>query len=183
MIPKIIEPFIYFCFFKAHNHVPPHTLSSILSQKFECIKHITIILQLPTSAYDYFTVCEKISRHGCVGRLVYNSNQSLTKGIHAPYAPPATNRARSRTLQKFPTSKTNKNFPHDPAAIQSETKFRSCSGGDMGEVLGERGRFGGRAPPSFKRGLSPSKVLLFLQGLPYPRSFASYSALTESARP
>ena len=50
----------------------------------------------------------------------------------------------SRTLQKNLTSPTNKKtFPMSPPPTKSETKFRFLSGGDMGEVRGESGRFGG----------------------------------------
>ena len=57
---------------------------------------------------------------------------------------PHTKRVRSRTLQQLPTSQGNKkaspmSLPH----TKSETNFHLVSGGDMGEVLGERGRFGG----------------------------------------
>ena len=40
-----------------------------------------------------------------------------------------------------PETKTS---PMAPPLLKSETNFRFLNGGDMGEVLGERGRFGGR---------------------------------------
>ena len=47
-----------------------------------------------------------------------------------------------------------------PPFSQSETNFRFENGGVMGEVLGERGRFGGRESRLSRGGLSPSKVFL-----------------------
>ena len=55
-----------------------------------------------------------------------------------PLCAPLTNQARSRTLQKIPTSQTNKDFPHDPAALQKRNKSslskRRGHGGSSGWV-------------------------------------------------
>ncbi len=57
-----------------------------------------------------------------------------------------------------------------PPLLKSETNSRFRNGGVMGEVLGERGRFGGREPPLRKRGSCASKVfLLFLSISPLRR--------------
>ena len=53
-----------------------------------------------------------------------------------------------------------------PPLSKSETNLRFESGGGMGEVLGERGRFGGREPRLSRGGLSSSKVFL-----PFPAHF------------
>ena len=85
---------------------------------------------------------------------IYPPHQSLTKGLHAPYAPPATNRARSRTLQKFPTSKIN---PTTPPPCKAKQNFAHVVAGTWGKFSVREGGLEGRIP-SFKRGLSPSKV-------------------------
>ena len=65
------------------------------------------------------------------------------------------NKRDSRTLQKIPTSQTKpKTSPMTPPLSKNETNLRFLSGGDMGEVLGERGRFGGESPV-FQEGALP----------------------------
>ena len=78
-------------------------------------------------------------------------------------------RQRSATAalcNKFIPPKTTKTSPKSPPLSKSETNFHFVSGGDLGEVLGERGRFGGREPRLSRGGLSPSKVFL-----PFPAHF------------
>ena len=61
---------------------------------------------------------------------------------------PLTKGARSRTLQEICTSRPNPKLPPYPRHFQKrETIFHFVSGGDMGEVLGGCGRFGGRGAP------------------------------------
>ncbi len=70
---------------------------------------------------------------------------------------PPTKQARQPHFAKNYLPK-HKNFPHVPATLKKRNKFSLRKWRDMGEVLGERGRFGGREPPLRKRGLSPSEV-------------------------
>ena len=63
-------------------------------------------------------------------------------------APRSQKERDSRTRQKPRTSpKRQTTSPMSPPLQKSETKFRFVSGGDMGEVLGRRGRLGGRGNP------------------------------------
>ena len=65
---------------------------------------------------------------------------------------PLTKRARSRTLQEICTSRPNPKLPPYPRHFQKrETIFHFVSGGDMGEVRGGSGRFGGSGDP-YERG-------------------------------
>ena len=57
--------------------------------------------------------------------------------------------------------------PRAPAPNKANPIFALHGRVLLGEVLGERGRFGGSEPPRRKRGLSPSKV--------FPRSFPSHA--------
>ena len=84
------------------------------------------------------------SRHSCIA-----SNES---------PPTHKTSATAARCNKFIPPQTQKTSPMTPPLSKSETNLRFLSGGDMGEVLGERGRFGGREPPLRKSGLSPSKV-------------------------
>ena len=63
-------------------------------------------------------------------------------GIIFNRIPPA-NRVRQPHSAKNPYLPKQKNFPHVPAILKSETNFHFLNGGDMGEVLGRSGRFGG----------------------------------------
>ena len=60
-------------------------------------------------------------------------------------------------FQTIPYLPNDKNFPHDPATMPSKSNFHFVNGGVVGEVLGRRGRFGGRGSP-LSRGSPPSKV-------------------------
>ena len=72
---------------------------------------------------------------------------------------PPTKRARQPHPAQNPhLPDKQKTSPMFPPLLKSKTNFRFVSGGNMGEVLGERERFGGREPPLQKRGLSPSEV-------------------------
>ena len=76
-------------------------------------------------------------------------------------ARPPTKRARSRTLQQVRTSPTNEKLPHKTPPLQKAKQIIAhVMAGFCGEVLGERGRFGGREPPLRKRGPCASKVFL-----------------------
>ena len=83
----------------------------------------------------------------------------ITRPEHSP-----TNRVRSRTLYRQAPPCPKKNFPQVPAARQKQIVFSLCKGGDLREVLGGRGRFGGggrplsRGLPPPPRSSSPSKV-------------------------
>ena len=74
-------------------------------------------------------------------------------------ARPPAKQARSRTLQQVRTSPTNEKLPHRTPPLQKAKQIIAhVMAGFCGEVLGERGRFGGREPPLRKRGFSPSEV-------------------------
>ena len=72
---------------------------------------------------------------------------------------------------KFTPPQTQKTSPMSPSPSKSETNLHFVNGGDMGEVLGERGRFGGREPRLSRGGSLP------------PRSFSKVFPLTSSAPP
>ena len=100
------------------------------------------------------------SRHSCMA--LYNRQQvtfirnGMTRvSFRASHQP--TVREAALCINSQPPKPT-KTSPISPPFPKSESNFRFVSGGDMGEVLGERGRLGGREPPLRKRGLSPSKV-------------------------
>ena len=113
-------------------------------------------------------------------RLMRGDKSALTQGIHSPYAPRPPIGREAALCNKFTPPQTQKTSPMSPPPSKSETNLRFVRGGDMGEVLGERGRFGGREP-LFQEGA------LSLQGLS-PRSFSKaflqgLSPLTSSAPP
>ena len=87
-----------------------------------------------------------------------------------PNAPHPQNKCDSRTLQKLPTAQTNKKLPpRAPAPNKAKQIFTLQRRVLLGEVLGERGRFGGREPPLSRGGA------LSLQGLP-PHPTTGYPA-------
>ena len=110
---------------------------------------------------------------GGISALMYGIVQPSASNIHPKRNDPrvvprlpSTNRARSRTLQKRPTSQTNKNFPHIPAISKKRIKFSLRKwrgyGGSSGRVR-EVWRVG---DPLRKRVPCASKVFPFP-----PRSF------------
>ena len=60
--------------------------------------------------------------------------------------------------EKIPSRQNRELPPRAPAQNKTNQIFAMQRRVRLGEVLGERGRFGGREPPLRKRGLSPSKV-------------------------
>ena len=88
-----------------------------------------------------------------------------------PHSPHPQNGREAARCNKFTPPKTQKTSPMSPPPSKSETNLRFVNGGDMGEVLGERGRFGGREPPLSRGGSLP------------PRSFSKVFPLTSSAPP
>ena len=94
----------------------------------------------------------------------YPSHRSVpTQGIYLhprnayTPAPQPPNGCEAALCKTFLPPKNNKNFPHVPATTKSETNFRLVNSGDMGEVLGERGRFEGREPPLSRGGSLPPR--------------------------
>ncbi len=87
---------------------------------------------------------------------------------HGSFRTPPTNRARQpHSAKNLYLPKHKKLPPRAPALYKAKQIFTLHGRVLLGEVLGERGRFGGREPPLRKRGLSPFKVFLpLLQGLP-----------------
>ena len=86
-----------------------------------------------------------------------------------PNAPHPQNKCDSRTLQKLLTAQTNKKLPpRAPAQNKAKQIFAMQGRVLLGEVLGERGRFGGREPhlsrggslPPWSFFLPPSEVFL-----------------------
>ena len=106
-----------------------------------------------TKRYSKFHSIET-ERH--MGRSLQYSARHSRKALY-PNASHPQNERDSRTLQKTP-SKTQKLPPRAPAQNKTNQIFAMQRRVRLGEVLGERGRFGGREPPLRKRGLSPSKV-------------------------
>ena len=99
--------------------------------------------------------------HECRDSACRHSCKTYSLTASAP-----TNRARSRTLQKIKTSQNNQKLPpRAPAPNRAKQLFVLQGRVLLGEVLGERGRFGGRGAP-LSRGAplpprsfpSPSKV-------------------------
>ena len=113
---------------------------------------------------------KKASPRGEAGALATDEGGSIS--THAtltkPHASHPQNGRDSRTLQQILTSPNTKKLPpRAPALYKANPIFTLHGRVLLGEVLGERGRFGGREPPLRKRGLSPFKVFLPLP----PRSF------------
>ena len=92
-----------------------------------------------------------------------------------------TNRARSRTLQKIKTSPNTKTSPMTPPFSKSETNFRFVNGGVMGEVLGERGRFGGREPRLSRGGSLPPRSSFPCLSYPFAAAISSCFLASRSA--
>ena len=88
-----------------------------------------------------------------------------------PHSPHPQNGREAARCNKFTPPQTQRTSPMSPPPSKSGTNLRFVNGGDMGEVLGERGRFGGREPPLSRGGSLP------------PRSFSKVFPLTSSAPP
>ena len=74
-----------------------------------------------------------------------------TQRLQSLTLPTRKTSATAALCKKLP-SKTQK-LPPCPATLKKQNKFSLRKWRDMGEVLGERGRFGGREPPSPKEGV------------------------------
>ena len=92
-------------------------------------------------------------------RLMRGDQSAPTQRLQSLTHPTHKKRATAAHCKKTPPPQTQKTSPITPPFPENEPNLRFRNGGVIGEVLGERERFGGRAP-SFKRGLSPSKVFL-----------------------
>ena len=104
-----------------------------------------------------FALSQKIRRIPCGffdTTVIYNTSGTFPhKRSAKPHHPPHR------------TSLPEKELPASPRRPSKRVKFPLCTGGDLREVLGGRGRFGGGRETSFKRSPSPSKVFFPLQGL------------------
>ena len=80
-----------------------------------------------------------------------------TRKVSCLTTPTHKKSATAALCKKSPPPQTQKNFPHNPATTKSESNLRSVNGGVMGEVLGERGRFGGREPHLSRGGSLPPR--------------------------
>ena len=80
---------------------------------------------------------------------------------HAPgfclQSPTRQSGATAARCSKSAPPEATKTSPMSPPRSKSETKFRFASGGDMGEVRGGSGRFGGREPHLSRGGSLPPR--------------------------
>ena len=104
------------------------------------------------------------------GYVLYKSQSEGSAPRIVPRAPP-TKRARSRTLQQIRTSPTNEKLPHRTPPLQKAKQIIAhVMAGFCGEVLGERGRFGGREPRLSRGGSLPQRSFLTPSALPHSTS-------------
>ena len=108
---------------------------------------------------------------GGISALAYGIVQPSTSNIHPKRNDPRVVPPPAHQPSAKPHSATNsylpnrqKTSPMSPPFPKSETNLRFLNGGDMGEVLGGCGRFGGRGSP-LSRGLP-----LPPRSSPYPPS-------------
>ena len=103
-----------------------------------------------------------------MGRSLQYSARHSRKALY-PNASRPQNGRDSRTLQQILTSPNTKELPPRAPAPNKAKQFFALHGRVLsGEVLGERGRFGGREPRLSRGGsLPPRSFSLPLQGLPH----------------
>ena len=103
-----------------------------------------------------------------MGRSLQYSARHSRKTLY-PNASHPQNGRDSRTLQQILTSPNTKELPPRAPALYKANQIFTLHGRVLlGEVLGERGRFGGREPRLSRGGsLPPRSFSLPLQGLPH----------------
>ena len=83
--------------------------------------------------------------------------------------------------KKSKPPKTTKTSPMTPPFSKSKTNFRFENGGVMGEVLGERGRFGGREPRLSRGGSLPPRSSFPCLSYPFAAAISSCFLASRSA--
>ena len=117
-----------------------------------CLVSLFVVMGVLWESFWFGGRCKFFTWHGfaLVLRVGYDSQVCLTHPSHQSGAKP-----HAATNSYLPKHK--KTSPMPPPLSKSETNLRFESGGGMGEVLGERGRFGGREPRLSRGGSLPPR--------------------------
>ena len=94
-------------------------------------------------------------------RLMRGDQSALTKGIHAIRAPPTKQARQPHFQKKTPPARNKKLPPRAPVPYKAKQLFAMYRRVRLGEVLGERGRFGGREPRLSRGGSLPPRSFPF----------------------